>query len=138
MHAQSAGSGRNAATIVYVLLAAGFAWGLLRRRRYNDAAHSSSRAAAALGAQLQPSPPPAELVIVSQNVWAHYFATPPAHFRGITGVAAPVMSGLAMGARLRALAAGLARAPADVVLVQELFLCRLGPLVLDGNFLLFR
>lgn len=84
---------------------------------------------------------PKHLTVVTQNVWAHYFATPIDQLRVLAGLkkrfgaTSNVMSGLSVDARLSAIASSVRTVRADVVLVQELFLLRVSPLVtISHNF----
>lgn len=77
------------------------------------------RALQRLRPRLSPSPPPSpaqtQLSVLTQNLWLHYFV--PAPFRSV---------------RVRAFLAHLQQQqpPIDVVVIQEAFLLRLGPIVL--------
>ena len=93
------------------------------------------------GASQEPQPTAStksgRLKILTQNVWAHYFATPLGLIKPPEGVAAPAMLGMRYSARLSILAARIAEGKYDVVCVQELFLLRVGPFVYTSNFRLF-
>jgi endonuclease/exonuclease/phosphatase family metal-dependent hydrolase len=78
--------------------------------------------------------PRTALRVYSQNCWCHYLATPIGQWRGVHGAASPVMSGIGYSARIDQLAHHIIEQKFDVVLIQEVFVCRLGPVILDGNF----
>lgn len=79
---------------------------------------------------------PKGLRIVTQNLWAHYFATP---LGKCYAPVAPSMAKLPFQNRLRMFAKQIAaeEQPVDIVLVQEVFVLRVGPLVFTANFRAF-
>ncbi|KAG8460373.1 hypothetical protein KFE25_011864 [Diacronema lutheri] len=100
-------------------------------------------AAALPAASLQPPTPlPHAVRLVSVNVWCHHFAalrslvpSPRACWRRAPPRAPALMPMVPFGARLDAIADALAGA--DIVSVQELFVLRVGPLVLRGAWARF-
>eukprot|EP00750_Incisomonas_marina_P025563 INCI5564.1.p1 GENE.INCI5564.1~~INCI5564.1.p1 ORF type:complete len:361 (+),score=45.15 INCI5564.1:256-1338(+) len=79
---------------------------------------------------------PKGLRVVTQNLWAHYFATP---LGKCYAPVAPSMAKLPFQNRLRMFAKQIAaeEQPVDIVLVQEVFVLRIGPFVFTANFRAF-
>ena len=71
--------------------------------------------------------PPKSLNVLTQNIWAHYFATPTSSPRG-------VMRGLDYQERISTFVSHIKRDEYDVLFIQELFLLRFGPFVYTTNF----
>lgn len=75
-----------------------------------------------------------QLKVLTQNAWAHYFATPIGQWNGVEGIASPVMSGINYIDRLNQLAEHIQKEQFDVVLLQEVFIAKFGLITIDNNF----
>ena len=121
-----------------LLLGAAQQWRAWQRLRL----HNSQNPRAAETPSTTSGKSPKELRVLTQNIWAHYLATPAQQFlecfsrqHARDGTATALnMNGLDFGGRFDALASRVQADGIDVVLVQEIFVLRCGLYIASGNF----